>query len=57
VREFYDVRLRKARPRHIQPDQSFNASLKWPRNPGVIGTTADWVRIMCYQIGILLSSI
>ena len=44
-------------PRHIQPDQSFNASLKWPRNPGVIGTTADWVRIMCYQIGILLSSI
>jgi len=57
VREFHDVRLRKARPRHIQPDQSFQGEIKWPRSPGVILASGLWARIMCYQIGILLSSI
>jgi len=57
VREFFDVRLRKARPRHVQPDMSFKAVMKWPRSPGNILTATNWARVMCYMVGILLSTL
>ena len=57
VREFYDVRLQKNRPRHIQPDQSFSCQITWPRTI-TIGSSSggEWYRIMMYGIGVMLSS-
>lgn len=61
VREFYDSRLRKARPRHIQPEQSFSADLNWQAAPGggiTLGNDGNvWFRVMVYAIGILLSAL
>ena len=60
VREFYDIRLRKARPRHIQPEQSFSADIDWRATPAgsiLLGEAAtDWFRVMVYAVGILLSA-
>lgn len=59
VREFYDVRLKKNRPRHIQPEQAFTCELSWPNGAITLGTVsgAECYRIMLYMIGILLSSL
>ena len=59
VREFYDVRLQKRRPRHIQPDQNFTCTISWPNGAITVGTVsgAEYYRIMVYGIGIMLSSL
>ena len=59
VREFYDVRLRKSRPRHIQTEQNFTLDIDWPNTAITIGTVSggDYYRIMAYAIGILLSAL
>ncbi len=59
VREFYDVRLRKNRPRHIQPEQAFTCDITWPNGAITIGTVsqAEYYRIMVYMVGILLSAL
>lgn len=59
AREFYDVRLRKNRPRHIQPEQSFSVEITWPNGAITIGTSsgAEWYRIMVYAVGILLAAL
>ena len=58
VKEFYDVRLQKNRPRHIQPDQNFTCTISWPNGAVTVGNTsdADYWRIMVYAIGVLLSA-
>ncbi len=59
VRELYDVRLRKARPRHIQQEQSFTLKIKWLNGAVTIGSASydDYYRIMVYLLGILLSTL
>jgi len=59
VREFYDVRLRKARPRHIQTEQNFTCTIDWLNTAITIGTVSDgdYYRIMAYAVGILLSAL
>ena len=59
VREFFDVRLRKARPRHIQSEQNFTAELLWPNGAVTLGTTSggEYYRVMVYAVGILLSAL
>ena len=58
-REFYDVRLRKNRPRHVQREQAFTVDIEWRNTAITIGTTsaADYYRIMVYLLGILLSNL
>lgn len=58
-REFYDVRLRKNRPRHVQREQAFTVDIEWKNSSITIGTTsaADYYRIMVYLLGILLSNL
>ncbi len=58
-REFFDVRLRKTRPRHIQPEQTFSAAITWPNGAITIGTDSqnEYYRIMVYMVGILLSAL
>jgi len=58
-REFYDVRLRKNRPRHIQREQAFTVDVEWKNSSITIGTSsaADYYRIMVYLLGILLSNL
>ena len=59
VREFYDVRLRKSRPRHIQTEQNFTLDINFLNDAITIGTVSggDYYRIMAYAIGILLSAL
>jgi hypothetical protein len=59
VREFFDVRLRKARPRHIQSEQNFTADWLFPNGAITLGTTSggEYYRIMVYAVGILLSAL
>jgi len=59
VREFYDVRLRKSRPRHIQTEQNFTLTIDWLNAAITIGTVSDgeYYRIMAYAVGILLSAL
>lgn len=59
VREFYDVRLRKARPRHIQAEMNFSAAVSYPNGSITLGTTTsgEYYRIMVYAVGILLSAL
>lgn len=59
VREFYDVRLRKSRPRHIQTEQNFTLEIDWPNTAITIGTVSggEYYRIMVYAVGILLSAL
>ncbi len=59
VREFYDVRLRKSRPRHIQTEQNFTLEIDWLNGAITIGTVSggEFYRIMAYAIGILLSAL
>ena len=59
VREFYDVRLRKSRPRHIQTEQNFTLEIDWPNTAITIGTVSggEYYRIMAYAVGILLSAL
>jgi len=58
-REFYDLRLEKGRPHHIQPEQTFLAKITWDNGAITIGTAsgAEWYRLQVYMIGILLSSL
>ena len=58
-REFYDVRLRKNRPRHVQREQAFTVDIAWKNTSITIGSTsaADYYRIMVYLLGILLSNL
>jgi hypothetical protein len=58
-KEFYDIRLRKNRPRHIQPEQTFTCTISWPNGAITVGTASqhEWYRIMVYMIGILLSAL
>jgi hypothetical protein len=59
VREMYDVRLRKARPRHIQQEQAFTVKIKWLNAQVTVGSASydDYYRIMVYLMGILLSTL
>jgi len=59
VREFFDVRLKKTRPRHIQPEQAFTVEISWPNGAITIGTDSgnEYYRIMVYIIGVMLASI
>lgn len=60
VHEFYDIRLRRARPRHIQYQQSFSAKIEWLHGNGItIGTSSggEYYRVMLYALGILLSAL
>lgn len=57
VREFYDVRLTKARPRHVQPDMSFSSTVTWPNGSLAILTAGNYARVMLYMIGILLTTL
>jgi hypothetical protein len=59
VRELYDVRLRKARPRHIQQEQSFTLKIRWLNASITIGSASydDYYRITVYLLGILLSTL
>lgn len=59
AREFYDVRLRKNRPRHIQPEQAFSVDITWPNGAITVGTETgdEWYRIMVYAVGILLAAL
>ncbi len=59
VRVMYDVRLRKARPRHIQQEQAFTLKIKWLNGSITIGAASydDYYRIMVYLLGILLSTL
>jgi hypothetical protein len=67
VREFLDLRLRKTRPRHIQPEQAFSVTISWPNGtdalgnwpPPTFGTDSgnEWYRLTVYLVGILLSTL
>ena len=59
TREFYDLRLKKSRPRHIQQDQAFTLKIKWLNNTVTVGSGSydDYYRLMVYLVGILLSNL
>ena len=59
VHEFYDIRLRRARPRHIQYQQAFTCKIEWLTNGITVGTDSggEYYRIMVYALGILLSAL
>jgi len=58
-REFYDVRLRKNRPRHIQRDQAFTVDIAWLNDNITLSSSSldAYYRIMVYLLGILLSNL